>query len=227
MILIDETHFNIIEYLVLLITIKLIDVVKLINILLLFKHFWWPIVRLNWLAYLFAWWIFNALKTFVLKVSNVAFFFNSSDLFVIDLRMSTSCTFAHDHSLLYVFDPNTDDGLLEILVSAIVIFIFIFIFHLLSLILNIITFYFSNVFILTSFWLLSCCSVSSANSVGASLRFYHTGADLVLEFLIRALPTFLAFESCISFARLFLLMLLKISVVTSHWDMWNIRNSLI
>jgi len=181
---------------------------------------------LNWLADLFTWWIFNALEAFELKVTDISFSFNSGNFLIVNL-WSTGWTFTHNHSLLDVFNANTDDSLLKILISTIVIFIFVFIFHLLPLIFNIITFDFSNIFILTSLRLLSRRSVSSANSVGAPLRFHHACADLVLVLLVGTLLTLLTPEHVSLSLSLFLLVLFKISVVTSHWYMRNIRNSLI
>ena len=203
-------------------------VIQLIDVFLLFKHFRRSIMWLNRLTYLFAWWILNAFKAFEFKITNITFFFNSNDILVVDLLMSTSCTFTHDHSLLHVFNSNSNDCLLEILVSAIVIFVFIFIFHLLSLVFNIVTLGLSNVFVFTSFRLLGGCAMSSANSMGASLRFNHTSADLVWKLLICALLRLLTFECCIvTFALLLFVVLFEVSVVTSHRNMRNIWNSLI
>ena len=74
-----------------------------------------------------------------------------------------------------MFNANSDDGLLEVLISAIIELIFIFIFHLLSLILNIVLVARSlpDIFVLASLRLLGRRSVSAADSVGASLRFDH------------------------------------------------------
>lgn len=206
----------------------LIVVVKHINIFLFFEHFRRALVGLNWLTDLFTWRILYTFETFELEISDVSFLFDSSDLLVIDLLLSTCCTFTHHHSLLDMFYPNTDNSLLEILISAVVILIFIFIFHLLSLIFDIITFDFSDIFVFAPFRLFGICSVSTADSVGASLRFTHAYADLVTVLLICALPTLFTLVVSIAVSlRLFLLVLFEISVVTSHRNVWNIWNCLI
>jgi len=91
---------------------------------------------------------------------------------------------------------------------------------LLSLIFDIITFDFSDIFVFAPLRLFGICSVSTADSVGASLRFTHAYADLVTVLLICALPTLFTLVVSIAVGfRLFLLVLFEISVVTSHRNM--------
>ena len=118
-----------------------------------------------------------------------------------------------------MFNADSDDRLLEVLISAIVEFVFVFIFHLLSLILDIViaALGFPDIFILASLGLLGRRSVPSANSVGASLRLDHPCADLILLLLVGALSALLVIPKDVWLRLgLFLLVLFQISIVTPH-----------